>query len=261
MNRKKIFRTFSKIPRNFVRLFQKYPATERVIDKTLTKNMTGLLPILGYIMFVGGIVNYAHILYPIKLQNPVWELQTLSALVENSWGFLISLGFIITRYFKDNQTGSRYLDFFLIKLIRWLIFTMVVLFLLSTPLIFNNTNRITTITQNQINREAETRLGEISQLESNLQQTSDENQLRLIAQSIGLPMNTVATIPTSELTTQIQEQLTIVKSDIENNAQTTKSEETLRIRKNSVKTFITGLLISLAFIIIWWNIGKVTFYL
>lgn len=259
MNWRKIRWIFNEISGNIQGFFDKYNI-QGVLDKPLSERLTGVLPILGYIMFLGGIVNYLHILYPLRLQNAVWELQTLGLLVENSWGFLISLGFILTRYFDDNQIGFRYVEFFLMKLIRWLIFFMAILFILSTPLIINNTNRLVGLTRDQIDREAQTKLTEITQLESNLGQTLNENQLRLVAQSIGIPTNTLATIPTSQLKSQIQQQLTILKADIENNTQTLKREEVLKIRKNSLKTFVTGLLISFAFIIIWWNIGKVSYF-
>jgi len=135
-----------------------------VFEGIYHQRLTGLLPVIGYTLFFASLGDYIYIIFPTQFQDPAWELQTLGALVEQSWGFLIALALIFSRYFTDNQNNVREIELLALKFICWLIFIMAIIFILSTPLIAPDTHRLYKSINQQVNREDAVKLAQIAEV-------------------------------------------------------------------------------------------------
>ena len=84
------------------------------------QEITDLLPLVGYALMIASLGDFVYLLFPLKLRDPSWTLQTLSLLVEQCWGFLIALALIFSRYF-DSNSYIREIELLGLKFIRWLV--------------------------------------------------------------------------------------------------------------------------------------------
>jgi hypothetical protein len=125
------------------------------------RHLIGILPIVGYAIVAMSFVDFVSVLFPLQLQNPDWELKTISTLVEQIWAFLIGLGFIFTRYFQENQGDIRSVELFFLKFIRWFILIMAIVLLLMIPLVLLDTHRLLSFFNGQISTQKNNALKQV----------------------------------------------------------------------------------------------------
>jgi len=238
-------------PSNFLHSIDANFIFEGVYHQTIT----GLLPVIGYGLFFASLGDYLYLLFPLQLQNPAWELQTLGALVEQSWGFLVSLALIFSRYFLDNQNNVRYLELILLKLIRWLVLTMALFFILATPLILLDTHRLRQSIAVQISRADQVKLAQIADLNNKIGQINDLNQIVSAGRLLGLDPQKLTQRSLDDARKALQDRLTALKAETETKVQNNRRAQTIQLFKSSFRTLYAGLIISFIFIFIWFKIG------
>lgn len=226
-----------------------------VFEGVYHQKLIGLLPVIGYALAFVSLGDYLYIIFPLQLQDPVWELQTIAALVEQSWGFLIALALIFSRYFTDNQDDVRAIELWLLKFIRWLVLAMAIIFILSTPLIVSDTSRLYRSINQQFSQEDRRKLDQIANVYTKVDQVSDLNQIIALGRSIGLDPATFKNTPFVEIKKEVKTRLTAIKANIENQAQAIQKAQSKKLIKNSFRTLYSGLVISFTFIFIWFKIG------
>jgi hypothetical protein len=191
----------------------------------------------------------------LQLQNPTWELQTLGALVEQSWGFLISLALIFSRYFLDNQNDVRQIELLALRLIRWLLFAMVLFFMLATPLIVVNTHRVYRSINQQVSRQDQIKLAQIVDINGKLERITDPNQMATVGNVLGLNPNDLQNRSLADARKMIQDRLTTLKTEIDTQIRNTRKDQIQKLFKSSLRTLYTGLIVCFIFILIWVKIG------
>jgi len=215
----------------------------------------GLLPLLGYVVVFMSLIDFASILFPLQLQNPEWELKTLSALINQSWAFLIGLGFIFTRYFKENQGEALYLEIIFLRFIRWFLLIAGIGLFLAVPLVFSDTQRLLSFVNGQVMQQEANNLKQISQIENRLAAGLLPQQLRSLGQSLKLKPELLS-LPDPQLKTVIQETLDAAKQSIPKQALEARKERSISTWKNSLRTVIALIILGITFILIWFKVGQ-----
>jgi hypothetical protein len=218
-------------------------------------SVTGLLPIIGYGIVLMSIIDFIYVIFPLRLQNPEWEINTITALTNHSWAFLMGLGFIFSRYFGENQYDIRFIEIVFLKIIRWVLLVMGIIFLLLIPLVMLDTQRILKSINDQITQQQNNGLEQINQVEKRLASGVDGNQLRILGRNINLSPEEL-NLPTPQLEERIKKSLGTAKHEIAKNSALTKRGEWVNRWKNGSKTIISLVIIGFTFMIIWFMIGQ-----
>lgn len=222
--------------------------------------ITGLLPIIGYAMAIASLADFIYLLFPLQLQNPAWELQTLGALVEQGWGFLVALALIFSRYFSDNHEEIRPIELGILKWIRWLVLGLAILFILSIPLIVLDTLRLYRAIPEQVTTADAAQLAQVQQIQAQLDRITDPSLVREIGQSVGLEPQSLQDAPLPELKSTVKNRLTTAQFSIKARIAASQQQQSKQLIKSSARTLYAGLIISFVFFVIWSKIGRFTRY-
>ena len=230
---------------------------ERAFLDVRTHYITGILPIIGYGIFFASLVDCLHALFPLQLQNVPWELQTIGALVDQSWALLIGIGFICTRYFTENQKDTRLIEFLLLKFIRWFLFLMAILYLFLIPLVVLDSFRMNEIVGQQVAQEQNAKVSQINQVQDQSSKIKNPAQLRLLAQSLNISQNELARIPDEKLPESIQQQLSTLKDQLKKQSAIALQNQLQKLWQNSVRMIFAQILLAVIFLFIWSKFGSI----
>ena len=258
MNIKKIQRKvnllFSNLSTNFSFFFGRV-SLKITLGNNKERYLIGILPIVGYAIVAMSFVDFVSVLFPLQLQNPDWELKTISTFVEQIWAFLIGLGFIFARYFKENQGDIRSVEIFFLRFIRWFMLIMAIALLLMIPLVLLDTNRLLSFFNGQISTQKNNALKQVSQLETSLAQGDNPDQVRSFAKALNFPPE-VLNLPAPELQNIIKTNIADAKTKITQEAAQTQKQQSISTWKSSIKSIVGIIITSFTFIVIWLKIGK-----
>ena len=258
MNMKKIKRKinlfFSSVSTNFSLFFGRV-SLKMTIGSNKERHLIGILPIVGYAIVAMSFVDFASVLFPLQLQNPDWELKTIGTFVEQIWAFLIGLGFIFARYFKENQGDIRSVEIFFLKFIRWFMLIMAIVLFLMIPLVLLDTHRLLSFFNGQISTQKNNALKQVSQLETSLAKGDNPDQVRSFAKALNFPPE-VLNLPAPELQNIIKTNIADAKTKITQGAAQTQKQQFISTWKSSARSIVGIIITSLTSIIIWLKIGQ-----
>lgn len=201
---------------------------------------------VGYGLLVLALFDVIATLTPPNFLNPVWELQTIGALVERVPVPLLGLALI----FFGEEIDRTNLEDILLKVLSWLCLLLALLFLLMIPLGIVNTVKINSQNTQQISQQANQQLAQLQQVEERLNRgTPDE--LRTLATELGRLGVQVNNQRPEELKTQILSRIPTAREQLQNQKQTVESNQRLVLLKNSVKWLLGALISSVLFFILW----------
>jgi hypothetical protein len=195
-------------------LARKTEINESMEKYNFIEEASRVLPLVGYFMILMTIIDCLSLLVPSNFRNPEWELSVISSLSDQSWAFLIGMGFILTSFFNDSPTQIRAAEIRLIYLIRWFLLIWGIALLLSILLVISNTNRISNQIKADFSRQAQSRQELIINVETNLNKIVDKNQLLQISQTLGIPINNLESLSEDEIKLRIGRQISNMKENL-----------------------------------------------
>jgi len=220
-----------------------------------TSDLTGLLPIIGYALVITSFVDFIYIVFPLQLQNPEWELNSISALTDHSWAFLIGFGFIFARYFGENQDDIRFPEIVFLRFVRWVILIMAIAFFFVIPLVVSDTQRLLKFVNDKIIQQQNSNLAQISQLETRLATKVNPEELKVLGKSLNLSSEDL-NLPDTQIQNAIKQNLAVAKKRIPQEAAQAQRQQWMRRWKNSSRTIIALVIISFTFVVVWLKIGE-----
>ncbi|MFM1842584.1 MAG: hypothetical protein RLZZ490_1320 [Cyanobacteriota bacterium] len=223
-------------------------------------DLSRVLPIVGYLLIFMTLVDFANAILPLRLQNPEWELTTLDRLSNHSWSLLMGTGFILTGFFGSALGRVHLIEVRILMIIRWGLLLLGILYILSLPLVFTNTNRLMNQIKTNISQESQARLQLIDQVDANIGGINNPNQLLQITQTLGLPI-TNPNAPPEQLKQQIQQQLPQLRQQITERAAQAESTQVKTLIKSSLRTAIQLMVIALGNGWIWFKTHKIKLFL
>ncbi|MDF5713732.1 MAG: HpsJ family protein [Rhizonema sp. NSF051] len=202
-----------------------------------------LLRILGYALLVLALFDIIEMFIPPNFMNPVWEFQTLGALVERVPVPLIGLVLV---FFGELYSRTKW-EFPILKVISWLTLFFAVLFILLIPLGIVNTVRLNSQSSTQISTISTQQISQAEQVEKQLNQATPE-QINNLLKRQGRSLD--GKNP-QELKSELLSEVSLAKTKIKSQAEATQSLQGLNLIKTSVKWNLGALVSGALFFIIW----------
>lgn len=204
------------------------------------------LRLVGYGLLVFSLIDTIQVLYPPQLTDAVWEFQTMGAIVERLPVPLLGLVMV---FFGEDYERNR-LEDIVLKIISWLSLLLAIASLLLLPLGINNTLRINAQNNQDIQAQAQQRLAQLEQVETQVSQSSpaDLQNLALELNRMGLPVDANKT---QELKSDILSRVATAKEQLPGQTQAARSSQRQVLLKNSVKWNLGALIGAILFFYIW----------
>ncbi len=230
------------------------PKTEAIIKHRrlnikIEERSTDIINLVGYLILFLAILDYGFLLISSQLFDPDWAYNTSGRLVENVWGFLLSLSFIFYRR-EGNIVKPK--ESWLLKTISWLVLFLGISYFLITPVIFGNGFRIYRSTQAQMTSQIERQETQVEQYTQQLQQATPEQLASLLQRYTAEP--TTEEIPAestekikSNLLAQVEQQQLQAKEELT----TEFNRQTQELFKTTLKWFLGAIASGICFILIW----------
>jgi hypothetical protein len=201
---------------------------------------------IGYGLLIFSFIDSIQVFIPPQFTNPAWELQTIGALVERVPVPLLGLTLIFFGEFYD-RTG---LEKLALRVLSWICLVLAILFLLMIPLGVMGTSRIDGGNDQQVNKQVEERMGQLKQLEDQLNQSKPEDIKTLGSQLSNFGITVNAEKP-DELKAEILTRIQRVRADVQQQSQQGRSNQRLVLFKNSLKWNLGALIAATLFFVVW----------
>jgi hypothetical protein len=166
------------------------------------------------------------------------------------------MGFICSRYFTENQTDTRLIEFLLLKFLRWFFLILAILYLFLAPLVVLNSFRMTTGIRQQVAQQQQAKITQIDQIQNQSSKITNPDQIRALAQSLNINKDDIARLSNDKLPASIQQQLSTVKSRIEAEAAIARRNQLQKLWQNSIRMLFSQILLAFTFIFIWSKFGR-----
>jgi hypothetical protein len=218
---------------------------------TQSQNLTiKLFRFVGYSFLLLSLFDVVSIFIPLRLMNPEWEFQAISALVERVAAPLIGL---ILVFYKDVQLRAKW-ELTTLKGLSWAALTVGILYLLLLPLIVSDHVRLGANLSSQLNTQVARQTAQAEQFEQRLQQASSKTELNeLLVRASGgqglapdLQGKDVKTIKQALLA-----KISAGKPNIRKQAEAAIADRRLNQLKLAVKIFLGAVVSGFSFIYIW----------
>jgi len=204
----------------------------------------GRLHVLGYVLLLYSLLEYGNILYPPQFADPQWEFVTMGQLVENVWGLLVGLAFVLYRC----DVPIRRVELRVLSAVSWLSLLLGLVFVLMLPLGIANTVRLdrANLAEFQTSQAAQReRFNAVREFVSS-DRLSEENATRLATQ-LNLPID--GATPTRQ---RLLQQIDRKQRQVQVQLLTRKGAAREQLFRRAVKWNLGTVMIGFALIWIWW---------
>jgi hypothetical protein len=192
-----------------------------------------LIRFVGYGLLLLSLIDFISLFIPLRLRDPVWEVQTIKALVERAAVPLIGLAFA---FYREIENRSRF-GFGLLKGISWSTTGAGLLYLSLLPLLILNTIRLSSEFSEQANAQAKQRFTQLEVLSTRIQQVNAEEDLRTLAVRLNNAALTAAvqrkTAP--EIKQLLLDEVIKAKLSVRSDAENTLTEKRFSLIKDTVR--------------------------
>ncbi|HEY9634584.1 MAG TPA: HpsJ family protein [Coleofasciculaceae cyanobacterium] len=205
---------------------------------------TSVLRCVGYGLLVLALLDFIVTIIPLHLMDPVWEFQTMGALIERAPVPLLALGLV----FYGEANYRRPWEELFLKFLCWICLLLGIFFLLMIPLGISNTMRINAKNNNEISIKYKQDITRIEQLEKQLRAVQNED-LESFFKSQGQSLNNQNS---QESKQKLLSQFSSAKQTIiPTQYQQLRVNQRFALLKNSVKWNLGALVCGFVFIYIW----------
>jgi len=201
---------------------------------------------IGYSLLILALFDVIDRLVPPQLMNPVWEFQTIGALVEGVPVPLLGLLLIFYGETEDRRKWEK----LLLKFLSWGCLMVGLLFLLLIPLGVNNVIRIHYQNQNQINAQFSQQNYRLQQMKSQVKNATAEDMNGMITALRAQGRSPEIEDP-QELKLQMSEQIATAESRLSAQYATAHSNQRLGLIKRATKWLLGASIAGVLYIRIW----------
>lgn len=205
---------------------------------------------LGYGLLLFTFFDWLDVLTPLKFMNPLWEFQTIGALVEKV--VIPLLGFVLI--FSGGEVNRRRWESSLLKFLSWLTLGIGILYILMIPLGVINTVRINETNSSQVLSQVDKQVAQIKAVQSQLQAVNNESQMQALLQNLQKGGLAITPKPGESLATiksDLSRFMTGAKQKLENQAKEARSNQQFALFKSSIKWNLGAVIAGVWFIGIW----------
>lgn len=205
-----------------------------------------LIPLLGYSLLLLAFFDYVYIVYPPQFTNPLWELQTIGALVEHVVAPLLGLFFVFYRHEGPINTWERKI----LGLLSWVSLLLGLLYLLMLPLGIIDTWRIYQYNNIQVSAQLSQQSQQLQPIKQKLNQAKTDEQIEKLLASL-TPQTSPKIKSPQTSKDQLLTQISQAERNIKVQADNVRDSQRQTLLKNSVKWNLGALVVGTLFIWIW----------
>lgn len=199
--------------------------------------------LIGYGLLLLALLDLLTTLLPLRLMNPLWQFETMGAIVERVAVPLLGLVLV---FFGEEKFRSSFEQKFL-KLLRWLCLLVGVLFFLLVPLGVVSTLQVKAVNDTQMNQQYSQQKARVERVEKQLNQIKDQD-LENFIKSQGRTLDGQSS---QQARAQFLAKINKDKNQLENQFKQAMSNRRLTLLKNSAKWNLGALVSGVLFIYIW----------
>ena len=206
-----------------------------------------LFPLLGYSLLVFALIDYIHVVTPLRFTEFLWEFQTIGALVEH---VLVPLmGFILVFYRHQGYVGKW--EKKILGFLSWISLLVGLIYLLMVPLGIADTWRIYYANNAQIAYQFSQQHQQLQQIKEQLNQAKTDEQIKQMITSLTPQVRIEEIKKPQEFKNQYLTQISQSEQSSKKQADTVQTNQTEMLIKDSVKFNLGALLSGTVFICIW----------
>lgn len=205
---------------------------------------------LGYGLLLFTLFDWLDVLTPLKFMNPLWEFQTIGALVEKV--IVPLLGFVLV--FSGAEVNRRRWEASILKFLSWFTLVIGILYLLMVPLGLLNTIRINEINSSQVLSQVDKQVAQIKAVQTQLQTVNNEAQMQELLKALqkgGLAITPKPGESVETIKKDLNSFMTGAKEKMENQAKEARSNQQFALFKSSIKWNLGAVIAGVWFIGIW----------
>jgi hypothetical protein len=199
--------------------------------------------LIGYGLLLLALFDLITILLPLRLMNPLWQFQTMGAIVERVAVPLLGLVLV---FFGEEKFRTP-IEQKLLKILPWLCLLVGVLFFLLIPLGVVNTLQVKAINSTQLNNQYDQQKAQFARVERQLNQIKDQ-QLENFIKSQGRSLDGQTPQQAKE---QFLAKINRDKQQVQAQFEQAKAERRITLIKNSLKWNLGALVAGILFIYVW----------
>ena len=206
-----------------------------------------LIRLLGYGLLVLASIDYVYIVIPAHLTNPLWEFETIGALVEHAALPLLGLIFVFYRHKGYIVKREKKLLWFL----SWVSLLLGLLYLLMLPLGVADTWRIYHASNAQITAQLSQQSQEFQQIKGKLNEATTEEQLEQLVASLTPEGGSLQIKDPQAFKDKFLAQITESERKAQVQADTASITQSQELLKNSLKWNLGSLIAGVLFMWVW----------
>lgn len=209
---------------------------------------SGILRLVGYGLLLMALVDHFFLLIPPQLMNPLWEFQTMGAIVERIPVTL--LGMVLVYYGERSDRAP--IEAKILKVLSWASLFAAVVLMLMIPLNISNSFRIYNHHNASANAQFVTQKDNIQQFKEQLEAASSKDEIGvLLQQQARQQVNIPDSINTEKLKADIIANLQSNQDSITNQAEAFRAQKKSLLFKKCLKWNLGALIASILFFMIW----------
>ncbi len=213
---------------------------------------SGILRLVGYGLLLMAIVDVFFLLIPPQLMNPLWEFQTMGAIVERIPVSL--LGMVLVYYGERSDRAP--IESIILKGLSWFALLAAILLILMIPLNISNGFRIYNQHNANANAQFVSQKETIQQFKEQLEAADSKDEIgAVLQQQAQQKVNIPDSVNTQKLKTDLITNLQNNQDSITNQAQAFRSQKRSLLLKKCLKWNLGALIASILFFLIWKSTG------
>ncbi len=217
------------------------PDQERVFS-------SGILRLVGYGLLVMAIIDVLFLLIPLQLMDPLWEFQTMGAIVERIPVTL--LGIVLVYYGEKSDRAP--IETLVLKILSWLSLMVAIFLLLMIPLNITNSFRIYHQQNATVNAQSVSQKEVIEQFKEQLEAANSKAEIgAILQQQAKQEVSIPDSVNTQKLKTDLLADLKNNQDNITSQTQTFRAEKRSWLFKKCFKWNLGALIASILFFLIW----------
>jgi hypothetical protein len=207
-----------------------------------------ILRLVGYGLITMALIDYISLLIPLQLMNPVWEFQTLGAVIERIP--IILLGVVFA--FWGEKSDRTPIETPLLRCLSWFCLLFAIFLFISFPLSIINGFRIYYNNNAIVNQQISSRIEVLNQFQAELESAQSIEQISQVLQKqSNNKVNIPQTADRKQLKTDILKSVTENQYSLKSQATDLRISKRISLLKQGVKWNLGALISACILLFIW----------
>jgi hypothetical protein len=213
---------------------------------------SGILRLVGYGLLLMAVVDLLFLLIPPQLMNPLWEFQTIGAMIERIPVTLLGMVLI----FYGERSDRAPIEGITLKVLSWVSLLATVVLMLVIPLNISNSFRIYNQHNATANAQFVAQKDNIQEFKEQLTAANSKDEIgAILEQQAKQEVNIPDTVNTQKLKTDILTNLQNNQDSITSQAEAFRAQKRSLLLKQCLKWNLGALISSILFFMIWKSTG------